>query len=315
MSPPMISVIMPVRDGQTFLDECIQSIFAQTVRDFEFIVVDDGSKDRTAEILRRHASQDPRLRIVTQAPAGIVAALNRAIEQSLGSMLARMDADDIAKPHRFARQIEVLSQHPSAAAVGSACEVIDRAGRVIRLIHFPTTPAQIRERLLQANCIAHPTVLMRRDAVLAAGGYRRAFPHCQDYDLWLRLSEDYDLLNIDDPLLRYRQHSGQATWFNLEERILSELGTQISARCRRAGEADPAKGLEAITRGDLRKFGMSDAEIDAQIVARALDAAREAARANNRRAAWEAFRLARRQRRLAWPIAARFWLACTGAVR
>ena len=314
MPPPLISVVMPVRDGQAFLDESIQSICTQTFGDFEIIVVDDGSTDRTAEILARHAARDSRLRIVVQGPAGIVVALNRAIEESSGSLLARMDADDIARPDRFARQVEILSQHPSVAVVGSACEVVDRTGRLLRLVRFPPAPAQIRERLCDANCIAHPTVMMRRDVVLAAGAYRRAFHHCEDYDLWLRLSESQDLLNIDEPLLRYREHPGQETWFNLEQRILSELGARASARCRRTGKADPAEGLDAITRSHLREFGMSDAEIGAQIVARALDAAREAARADNRRGAFEAFRLARQQPHLTWPDAARFWLACASAL-
>ena len=126
MSPPMISVIMPVRDGQTFLDECIQSIFAQTVRDFEFIVVDDGSKDRTAEILRRHAAQDPRLRIVTQAPAGIVDTAWDCAREGHAYLAALASGDRQGGKHGVARRpqnrlqpFQVLDEGLGIVAEGS----------------------------------------------------------------------------------------------------------------------------------------------------------------------------------------------------
>jgi glycosyltransferase involved in cell wall biosynthesis len=301
---------MPVRDGELFVDLAIQSIRAQSHRDIEVIIVDDGSRDGTPEILNRHAADDSRIRIIAIPPRGIVAALNHGIEAASGAMIARMDADDIAKPERLARQLEMLSRHPEAALVGSGYEVIDAAGRIRRSVSVPAAAAEIREALKHRNCIAHPTVLMRRDAVLAVGGYRRAFQQCEDYDLWLRLSERYDLLNIDEPLLLYREHSGQLTWSRLEQRILSELAAGESARCRSLGRSDPAEDIGPVTRRDLTAFGLGDAEIGAQIARRAFDAAREARRAGNRRAAWGALGLAGRQEGLASLISLRFWVGC-----
>jgi glycosyl transferase family 2 len=314
MPAPAISVVLPVRNGQAFLDEAIGSIRAQSFGDFEFIIVDDGSDDATAEIARRHAAEDPRIRIIAQAPAGIAAALNRGIESASAPLIARMDADDVAMPRRLERQLEALSRYPAAAVIGSSFVVIDRMGRALRSEHVPTRPDEIHAKLEENNCIAHPTVLMRRDAVLGVGGYRRAFLHCEDYDLWLRLAEKYELLNIDEPLLHYREHPGQLTWGGVEQRILSVLAVGLSARRRRAGQLDPAEGVERIQRHHLRLFGLGEAEIASQIVARALDAAQEASRAGNPRAAWSAYGLARRQQALAWPIAARFWRACAGAM-
>jgi glycosyltransferase involved in cell wall biosynthesis len=311
---PAISVVLPVRNGQAFLDEAIRSIRAQSFGDFEFIVVDDGSDDATAEIARRHAADDPRIRIIAQAPAGIVAALNRGIETASAPLIARMDADDVAMPRRLERQMEALSRYPAAAVIGSSFVVIDRAGRDLRTVRVPTGSKEICERLERNNCIAHPTVVMRRDAVLGIGGYRRAFRQCEDYDLWLRLAERYEILNIDEPLLRYREHAGQLTWGNVEQRILSELAARLSARRRRAGEADPAEGVDRIARHHLRAFGLGDAEIANFIVGRALDAAQEARQAGNPRAAWSAYGLARRQQPLTGPIAAPFWRACAGAM-
>ena len=312
MPSPPISVVMPVNDGQAFLDEAVGSIRAQTFQDFELIIVDDGSRDATPEILRRHAVADRRIRIVTQPQTGVVAALNNGIAASGGPYLARMDADDVAKPDRLARQLEILARHPNVAAVGSGYDVIDHAGRVRRRVMMPTDPEVIRTTLERTNCMAHPTVLMRRDAVIAAGGYRGAFRHCEDYDLWLRLAEHHDLLNVEEPLLLYREHPGQLTWRNLEQRILSELGAHVSARHRRRGQPDPAERTALISVDVLRELGMTDADIRAQIVRRALNATREARRAGHWNAAFAAFALARQQGALPWRSTIHFLLALGG---
>jgi len=312
MPSPPISVVMPVNNGQAFLDEAVCSIRAQTFQDFELIVVDDGSRDATPEILRHHAVVDRRIRIVTQSQAGVVAALNNGIAASGGPYLARMDADDVTKPDRLARQLDILARHPNVAAIGSGYDVIDRAGRVRRQVTMPIDPEVIRTTLDRTNCMAHSTVLMRRDAVIAAGGYRGAFRHCEDYDLWLRLVEHHDLLNVDEPLLLYREHPGQLTWRNLEQRILSELGAHISASHRRRGRPDPADRSALISADVLRELGMSDTDIRAQIVRRALNATREARRAGHWNAAFAAFALARQQGALPWRSTIHFLLALGG---
>ncbi len=314
MTAPLVSVVMPVRDGAAFLDPAIASIRAQTHRALELILVDDGSRDATPEILERHAGEDPRLRCLFLGATGVAAALNTGIGQATGAFIARMDADDIARPDRLARQLDVLSRHPAAALVGSSYEVIDSHGRKLRAVHLPTAPDEIRERLATANCIAHPTVLLRREALDAVGGYRAAFRHCEDYDLWLRLAERYELLNIDEPLLLYREHHGQVTWSDLEQRIISVLAAGVAAAARRAGRADPAEHLALADREFLRRAGMTEGEIRSRIVARAFDAAREAGRAGNPQASREAFRLARRQQALPWRLALRFRLAAHGVL-
>jgi hypothetical protein len=312
---PAIAVVMPVRNGEAFLDEAIASIRAQTFGDIEFIIVDDGSTDGTSRILARHAGQDPRLFLIAQPASGVVAALNRGIEAAAAPLIARMDADDVARPARLERQIAVLQAAPSLALVGSDCEIIDPAGRIRRRDYMPTSGEQIHRMLIDRNCIAHPSVLMRRDAVIGVGGYRAAFLHCEDYDLWLRLDERYELANIGEPLLAYREHGGQVTWAAAEQRILSELAARTCARHRRSGRPDPAQDVAQIRREVLERFGVGEAEIDSYVATRALDAAREAARAGNRRAALSAFSLAQRQGRLPWSTVVRFWLAWSGLIR
>jgi hypothetical protein len=314
MSGPLVSVVMPVRDGAVFLEQAIASIRNQTLRDLEILAIDDGSRDGTMAILRRHAAEDSRVRIIALPPSGIVAALNRGIAEAAAPLIARMDADDIAKPHRLAVQFEALNRHPDVAALGSAYEVVDSAGRVRRRVTLPTSPGEISKALEIANCMAHPTVLMRRQTVTAVGGYRPAFLKCEDYDLWLRLDEKAELLNLAEPLLLYREHAGQQTWWNVEQRILSELGAQQSARRRRGGCEDPTGSGGPITRECLGALGLAAATIGERIVDRALAGAAEARAANDPRAAWAAFRLGRRQRRLSLIETARFWRACAGAL-
>jgi len=295
MAAPRISVVMAVRDGAAFLAQAVNSILTQTLADHELIVVDDGSVDATPALLAGFAARDRRVRVLKQPPAGLIMALNRGIAESSAGMIARMDADDIATPERLARQVDLLDTRPAVAVVGSAVEVIDRSGKTLRVQRPPTEAAAVRAALLRGNCIAHPTVLMRRDAVLAAGGYRRAFVQAEDFDLWLRLAEHHDLVNLAEPLLLYREHAGQVTWRNPEQRILSELGALAAAAQRRAGKADGAASVELVTRTFLRDTGLSDADIAREVRARAIGAGIDALASGHGRAARQALAVARRQ--------------------
>jgi len=307
MPAPLISVVMPVRDGERYLDQALASVRAQTLRDLEIVVVDDGSRDGTVAILQRHTAEEPRLKIVRQPPSGVAAALNRGVAESSAPLIARMDADDIARPNRLAAQYEVLLRNPGVAALGSAYDVIDAKGKVRRQARPPLSSGDISRVLETSNCIAHPTVLMRRDAVVAVGGYRQAFPACEDYDLWLRLDEKADLLNLSEPLLLYREHAAQETRRDIEQRSLSELAVRLSARFRRDGSVDPISADEGpVTRQRLEDLGVPARQITDYVVARAIDVASEASASANLRDAWAALRLARRQRGLTPREVARF---------
>jgi glycosyltransferase involved in cell wall biosynthesis len=238
MPMPLVSVVMPVRNGAAHLAEAVDSILAQSLAALELIVVDDGSTDRTPAILQEAAARDPRLRVESRPAGGIVAALNEGLALARSPLIARMDADDVAEPNRLVRQVEALEANPSVALLGSAYRVIDRDGRPLRTVDLPTSAEEVRAALPRSNCIAHPTVLMRREAVLAAGGYRAAFPYCEDYDLWLRLSERADLINLPDRLLRYREHAGQSTIRDLEARVSGEVRAVGAALRRRRGLAE-----------------------------------------------------------------------------
>ncbi|BDG72343.1 glycosyltransferase family 2 protein [Roseomonas fluvialis] len=295
MSRPAVTVLMPVRDGARHLPEALGSILCQTWRDFECVVCDDGSVDATPEILARAEAADARLRVLRLPRSGIVAALNAGLAAARADWVARMDADDIAAPDRLEHQMAAAARHPESAAIGGAWRVVGADGRVRRHIAPPTEPDAIAEALLRHNPLAHPTMLLRRDAVLALGGYRAAFHSAEDYDLWLRLAERHPIRCVPETLIDYREHAGQTAWREIAHRVHAELGARAAARARRAGLPDPADGAEAIGAVWLRAAGVSEAEIVATMTSRALGTAKDALAAGQGPAARAALRLLRAQ--------------------
>jgi Glycosyl transferase family 2 len=276
---PLISVIMPVRNGARYLSVAVDSILRQSLTDIELIVIDDGSRDETPDILDGFAGRDPRVRVIKQECLGIAPALSAGLAAASAEFIARMDADDIAVPHRFECQVSVLREHSRVAVVGSACVVIDEADVPTGMMSFPESPEQIRSELAIRNCIAHPTVMMRKQAVVKAGGYRPAFRMCEDYDLWMRIVDHHDIRNLQAALLRYRFHAAQCTWRDYEQRILSELGAQACSRLRRAGQPEPPLPSSGpVQREFLRQVGLSGATIAGEVATRATGAAEDAIR-------------------------------------
>jgi glycosyltransferase involved in cell wall biosynthesis len=256
MPVPLVSVVMPIYNAARYLDAAIHSIRAQTLTDLELILVDDGSTDDCDHIICQHASVDERIVVLRLPRAGISTALNHGIVAARAALIARMDADDEAMPERLDRQVAAMRARPLVAALGTGLEVIDADGHVVSTATPFCDPEEIRELLLQANCLAHPAVMMRRDVVLAAGGYRPAFTACEDYDLWLRLSEHHELSNLQEPLLRYRSHEDQSSVQKRPVRLLQALAAQHAARVRRAGLPDPLRMFGRIDTATLRAIGV-----------------------------------------------------------
>jgi glycosyltransferase involved in cell wall biosynthesis len=295
MSRPAVTVLMPVRDGARHLPEALDSILRQTWRDLECVVCDDGSADATPEILARAAAADGRLRVLRLPRAGIVAALNAGLAAARADWVARMDADDIAAPDRLEHQMAAAAHHPGSAAIGGAWRVVGPDGRFRRRIAPPLEPAEIAEALLRHNPLAHPTMLLRRDAVVELGGYRAAFRSAEDYDLWLRLAERHPIRCVPNTLIDYREHAGQTAWAEIAHRVHAELGARAAAQARRAGLPDPAEGVDAIDAAWLRAAGVTEAEIVATMTSRALGTALDAVAAGQGPAVRAALRLLRAQ--------------------
>jgi GT2 family glycosyltransferase len=244
-SSPTISVLIPVWHAVRFLPAALDSVLAQTFADFEVVAIDDGTSDGSAEVLAAFAARDSRVRMVRQENRGIVASLNRALELARAPFVARMDHDDVSRPDRFAKQIAYLRQHPDVAAVSGAMDVIDQEGIYLRTEEFPTLPAAVESELMYRNCVCHPAVMARTEALRKVGGYRKNAQFAEDYDLWLRLSEVGQMANLPDVLLSYRVHPvNMSTQYYIAQE-LAVLATRGAARQRRRGNPDPLAAQDA----------------------------------------------------------------------
>jgi glycosyltransferase involved in cell wall biosynthesis len=262
MTTPRISVAMSVYNNAPYLAHAIESILAQTLHDFEFLIVDDGSTDGSGEIIDRFAADDSRIRPIHQANAGLIVSLNRMIDEARAPLIARMDGDDIALPERFTRQVAFLDANPDIGVLGTGCTCIDEDGRPsVYKFDNVTTPEDVVEDLKNGPPLCHPSVIMRRDAVRAVGGYHRAYKHCEDYDLWLRLSENVRMANLPERLLLYRQSETQVS---NRHAYVQKIGAAIAWEAhveRMAGRPDPTESLDALPPMDQldRIFGREGA--------------------------------------------------------
>jgi hypothetical protein len=251
---------MSVYNGEQFLAAAIESVLAQTFTDFEFLALDDGSTDATAEILSRYARQDPRLRPIVRENRGLIASLNQLLAEARAPLVARMDADDICYPERFERQAAFLAAHPEYGVVGSRCDDIDDhdAPWPVRAISHPLTHEEFLAAIeLGLPLLCHPSVMMRRDIVLGVGGYHPAFRHCEDLDLWLRLASVTRIGNLPDRLLRYRHYAGQVSSRHATIQQTNAAVAKLAYRERMAGRPDPTVHLAELpdTEGLDRLFG------------------------------------------------------------
>ena len=247
--PPAISVVLPVYNAEAYVREAVESILAQTFTDFECIIINDGSTDGSGAILRELAARDTRIVLVERPNEGLVSALNEGIKIARADLIARMDADDVAMPERFALQHARMIQDPGLAVLGSFIRVMDKAGDITRLgDHFPLTSEQATRYVEHSGyLVAHPAVMMRRGAVLKAGGYRKAFSHAEDYDLWLRMIDlGYAIANLLQPLLNYREHGANVSAVHLEAQRRSTILARFAHRVRKAGLPDPFEGVAII---------------------------------------------------------------------
>jgi glycosyltransferase involved in cell wall biosynthesis len=243
---PKLSVLMPVHNGARFLPEAIESILGQTFADFELLIVDDGSDDETPAILRAYAAKDLRVRVVPAARRGLVATLNDGLSRARSDLVARMDADDVALPERLERQYRHMAGDPGLWVLGTQWDLVDGNGRRRPAPKpMPTAAGDVAVAMLRYNAVHHPTVLMRRAPVVELGGYRPAYEHAEDYDLWLRIVEAGGRIETLDWIgLSYRVSGAPKVWQGIAGQISADLARATHA-LRRAGADDPTKDLPA----------------------------------------------------------------------
>ena len=231
---PPISVVMPVYNSAGVVGEAVESILHQTLRDFEFIIVDDGSSDATPQILSEYAGRDSRIKLYTQENCGLIATLNRYSRIAVGKYIARMDADDISLPTRLEKQFRFLERHPEIGVLGTWIQDVDEKRAPIIEWPVPADPVVVRWFLFFGNCIAHPSVMMRRNLLDRLGYYRPEAIHVEDYDLWIRAAEITMLANLPEVLVQYRVSAGSVS--NRNELLQEQRASALSSVLRGTGE-------------------------------------------------------------------------------
>lgn len=246
---PPLSVAMSVYNGERFLAEAIDSVLGQTFGDFELLVLDDGSTDGTAAILHDYTQRDSRVRPIIRENRGLVASLNQLLAEARAPIVARMDADDICRPDRFAAQIAFLAANPDHGVVGCWSEDMDEHGAPYfnDAAEHPITDAEFQHNVRTSGpLLCHPSVMYRRDLVLAAGGYHAAFRHCEDFDLWLRLASATRIANIPQRMIRYRHYLGQVSKRHATEQQIGAAVAYEAWRRRDGGLPDPTDQLDQL---------------------------------------------------------------------
>lgn len=249
---PRVSVVMAVYNGERFLAEAVDSILNQTFRDFEFIIIDDGSTDSTPAMLAEYAARDPRIRILSQENRGLIASLNRGCREARGELIARMDADDISLPSRFEKQVAYLDAHPEVGVVSCWMGRIDEEGGDLGMgWEVPTRPGEIGWGLLFGSCVVHAAAMIRRGLMNEADGYRPEALHVEDYDLWLRLVRKMDIASLPEVLFLRRVWkesvcSREASF--QEEQLKKLMGEAISGLLGQTVDAKSVDDLRQVFR-------------------------------------------------------------------
>jgi GT2 family glycosyltransferase len=289
---PAISVLMAVYNGERFLAAAIESVLAQSLSDFELVIVDDGSTDGSADILADYAERDPRVVLHQQPNQGAPTALNAGAALARAPLIARLDADDVALPGRLEAQHRRFCSDPALAMVGGQVIVVDEHDRAIAAAAYPLSDAEIRREFAKTTPFVHSAVTMRKEIFERAGGYRPHFDLAEDLDLWLRIAEHGELANLDSAVVRYRIHENQVSARKLELQAIRSLAARTGARKRAAGKADPFDTDALIDEQLLLAQGIATTEIDAAIVEAATWLAKTLDRAGYRQPARGLFDLA-----------------------
>lgn len=210
-SNPLVSVLLPAYNAENYISGAISSILSQTYKNFELIIVNDGSKDSTLKVISSH--DDSRIKLISlEENQGIVDCLNLAISNANGKYLARMDCDDIAMTNRFALQVNFLESHPEYVACGSSI-ILFNLNENQCIVPYPQNHEKILTSLkLHERSMCHPTVMLRSSTLKSHHiTYNNKYPHAEDYHLWNQLAAVGKMHNINKPLLRYRHHGAQVS--------------------------------------------------------------------------------------------------------
>ena len=219
MRNPNVSILMPVFNGELYIRRCLESVIRQTYRNWELIVVDDCSTDKTVDVVQNYLDTDSRIRLIRKRKnRGLAIQLNESIDLARGELLARMDVDDEMLPKRLESQVNFLRKHPEIGVLGSKAILVDKYGKPVGNANIPELHDDIRKLLPYRNPIVHSATMMRRE-IFRHERYSETLRRCIDYELWSRLIDQTKFYNLQEPLIRlhvdYRGKTWQAIKYDL----------------------------------------------------------------------------------------------------
>ncbi len=204
MSQPLVSIILPVYNAQDYLKESLDSILNQTYTNFEFIILNDGSKDESEKVILGYT--DPRIRYVSHPNMGLAGTLNVGLSLANGTYIARQDQDDISRPDRLEKQVRFLEEHPSVLLLGTRATIFSDSSSEVRVHDHATHPAILKFDLLFDNPFVHSSVMFRRKDIELIGNYNTDRSFFEDFELWSRFSSKGSVANLREVLVEYRHH-------------------------------------------------------------------------------------------------------------
>lgn len=210
MARPKVSVLLSVYNEEKNIGNAIQSCLHQSFGDFELIIVDDGSTDRTLEVIESFAVFDTRIKFISRPNKGLAASLNDGLSEAKGEWVARMDADDISLPERLAVQLNYVYENPNVDVLGAAAYMRSQKGEQLGVFSLPSQHERLEKTIHRSSPFIHPSVIFKKEAVKAVGGYDERLRWAQDYDLWSRMIGSYNFHNLEEPLIIYTMPTGSS---------------------------------------------------------------------------------------------------------
>ena len=246
MVNPVVSVLTPCYNAAEFLPAAIESILNQTFRDFEFILINDGSTDNTMDIIEGYAKKDSRIVVITKKNTGMTDSLNIGIKAAKGGWIVRLDADDISFPQRIDKQLNYVIIHPDVVLLGTDYLEVDRYGRLVKRHRYPSEhDPLVRQIEWGGSPFPHSSAVYNTEVVRRIGGYRNRLMGVGDADLWLRMALVGQMHCINEPLIKVRKHQTSMSSDNKNILTLAYVAW-VSHNLRKYGYDDPVEQSEEI---------------------------------------------------------------------
>lgn len=254
---PRLSVLMPVYNTAAYLMEALESIRAQTLEDFELLVINDGSTDGSSKLLATVARNERRMRLIERPNRGLVETRNQLLQEANGEVVAWMDSDDLSAPNRLERQLRALDADPQLVCVGSNIGLIDPDGHSLGSETYPTEDSEIRVLQQSGGGLRFGSTMQRRGVALEVG-FRADFPMGEDFDFLLRVAESGKVSNLPETLYIYRQHlASTCTAFGRNWPVYRQVILDLAQQRRTTGK-------DALQRGEPIAFPEPDPAADQQ---------------------------------------------------